>query len=95
MLGIDQLPDLHRRGIWISLRRRRDDERNLLPRPVVYVLKPSISCKVSASQTFKQYLGGIINEITNDEPNHEVNIIGWGINESGEKIWIGRNSYGT
>ena len=56
-----------------------------------------ISCGIQATERFEtQYTGGIYAEyIENPEINHEISIVGYGINETGQEYWIGRNSWGT
>lgn len=57
-----------------------------------------ISCGIEASAPFEQnYNGGIWRQYIKDpELNHEIAVVGYGTDsETGEKYWIGRNSWGT
>lgn len=55
-------------------------------------------CDIESTELFHRYAGGIFKEYVHDiedTTNHVVTIAGWGETESGEKYWIGRNSWGT
>lgn len=55
-----------------------------------------ISCGVQATKKFEAYTSGIFSEfILFPEINHEIAVVGWGVSDSGEEYWIGRNSWGT
>jgi len=56
-----------------------------------------ISCGIQATDLFETtYKGGIYKEYyAKPELNHEISIVGWGTEESGEEYWVGRNSWGT
>lgn len=55
-----------------------------------------IGCGVSVTEDFINYSGGIFVDHTNaTEIDHEISVAGWGVSETGEKYWIGRNSWGT
>lgn len=50
-----------------------------------------ITCRIEATDSFYRYSGGVYYEDLNDiHLNHDVSIVGWGIN-----YWIGRNSWGN
>jgi len=55
-----------------------------------------ISCGVQATDAFEAYTGGVYKEhIAEPQLNHEIAVVGWGVTDSGEEYWIGRNSWGT
>ena len=55
-----------------------------------------ISCGVEATDKFEDYTGGVYSEhIASPQLNHEIAVVGWGVTDSGEEYWIGRNSWGT
>jgi cathepsin X len=56
-----------------------------------------ISCGMAVTNEFLNYTGGIFVDTTGDvEEDHDISIIGWGFDEeTGQKYWIGRNSWGT
>jgi len=55
-----------------------------------------ISCGIQATDEFDQYKGGIYSQHLNSiEINHEISVIGYGKQYTGEEYWIGRNSWGT
>lgn len=55
-----------------------------------------ISCGVHASPEFEAYTGGIFRQKDIwPQLNHEISVVGWGVDEKGEEYWIGRNSWGT
>jgi cathepsin X len=55
-----------------------------------------IGCGVQATPEFEKYTGGIYSQyIADPEINHEIAVVGWGVSDSGEGYWIGRNSWGT
>lgn len=53
-----------------------------------------ISCGITATTNFHSYDGGIYSEASYRGINHEIEVLGWGI-EDGQEYWIGRNSWGT
>jgi len=56
-----------------------------------------IACSMDATIEFDDYRGGyIFSQFSDNEPNHIVSILGWGVDQdSGTEYWIGRNSWGT
>ena len=58
-----------------------------------------ISCGIHATNEFEwTYTGGIYSQDIGKleyELNHEISVVGYGVNEAGEEYWIGRNSWGT
>lgn len=55
-----------------------------------------MGCGIHASDNFDNYDGGIYSEhIRFPRINHEISVVGYGINEEGVEYWIGRNSWGT
>jgi cathepsin X len=55
-----------------------------------------ISCGIHATDNFENnYDGGIYSEKTFGMINHEISVVGYGVNDKGEEYWIGRNSWGT
>ena len=55
-----------------------------------------ISCGVQATDKFEAYTTGVYKEHHSfPEINHEIAVVGWGVTDSGEEYWIGRNSWGT
>jgi cathepsin X len=54
-----------------------------------------IGCGIQATPKFEQYTGGIYEEyIPKPQLNHEIAIVGWGV-ENDIEFWWGRNSWGT
>jgi len=62
-------------------------------------LNGPISCGIHATNEFEwNYDGGIYSQDIGKlqyELNHEISVVGYGVNEAGEEYWIGRNSWGT
>ena len=56
-----------------------------------------ISCGIHATDNFENnYDGGIYSEeVRFPMINHEISVVGYGVNDEGEEYWIGRNSWGT
>jgi cathepsin X len=56
-----------------------------------------ISCGVHVTDNFEHnYNGGIYSEKTIPLINHEISVVGFGVDEAtGTEYWIGRNSWGT
>jgi cathepsin X len=56
-----------------------------------------ISCGIDATPEFHKYAGGIYSQKldASAEINHEIAVVGYGVSESGQEYWIGRNSWGT
>ncbi len=56
-----------------------------------------ISCGVHVTDNFEHnYTGGIYSEKTIPLINHEISVVGFGVDEAtGTEYWIGRNSWGT
>jgi cathepsin X len=55
-----------------------------------------ISCGIHATDNFENnYDGGIYTEKTIGLINHEISVVGYGVNDEGTEYWIGRNSWGT
>ncbi|GMT03294.1 hypothetical protein PENTCL1PPCAC_25468, partial [Pristionchus entomophagus] len=55
-----------------------------------------IACGIAATKAFEDYNGGIYKEVTDEDIDHIVSIVGWGYDhDTGISYWIGRNSWGT
>jgi len=56
-----------------------------------------ISCGIQATPTFDEYKGFEVygEKIETPDLNHEISILGWGIEDDGTEYWIGRNSWGN
>lgn len=53
-----------------------------------------IGCGVHANEKFEAYTGGIYEDDDDGQINHEISVVGWGV-EDGKEFWVGRNSWGT
>lgn len=55
-----------------------------------------IVCGVAVTAAFENYTGGIFYDTTNStDIGHAISILGYGQDASGDKYWIGRNSWGS
>jgi len=54
-----------------------------------------IGCGVSVNDAFEKYTGGIFSDPSDDQINHEISVVGWGVSDDGTEYWIGRNSWGS
>jgi len=55
-----------------------------------------ITCAMAVTQEFINYTGGIFSDKTRKaELEHEVSIVGFGVDKDGTKYWIARNSWGS
>jgi len=56
-----------------------------------------ISCGIHATDEFENdYTGGIYSqEVKFPLINHEISVVGYGVSDSGEEYWVGRNSWGN
>jgi len=55
-----------------------------------------ISCGVHVSDAFEDYAGGIYEEyVLFPTINHEISVVGYGVDTDGTEFWVGRNSWGT
>lgn len=51
---------------------------------------------MAVTTEFVNYEGGIFEDKTGRlSEDHEVSIVGWGVDADGTKYWVGRNSWGT
>lgn len=54
-----------------------------------------IACGIAATKAFDSYAGGIYYEVTDEEIDHIVSVVGYGVDhDTGVTYWIGRNSWG-
>lgn len=55
-----------------------------------------IACSIWSHDAFHNYTSGVYRyaEEVTEEANHEISVVGWGVDEAGAKYWIGRNSWG-
>ena len=61
----------------------------------IYARGP-IACGVAVTPEFEQYTGGIFQDTTKAMGiDHEISVVGYGVDNNGTKFWIGRNSWGT
>jgi cathepsin X len=56
-----------------------------------------MGCGIHATKNFEEnYKGGIYSEhVRFPLINHEISVVGYGVDENGTEYWIGRNSWGT
>ena len=55
-----------------------------------------IGCGIDATNKFEDYKGGVYSEFKLFPMiNHEIAVVGWGVDTDGTEYWIGRNSWGT
>ena len=55
-----------------------------------------ISCGIHVSDEFRKYNGGIFEDTSYGNINHEIVLVGYGVDaDTGKEYWVGRNSWGT
>ena len=56
-----------------------------------------ISCGIEITPTFDNYTGFEVygEKLETPEINHEISILGYGVEDDGTEYWIGRNSWGN
>ncbi|GMH43284.1 hypothetical protein BSKO_11206 [Bryopsis sp. KO-2023] len=55
-----------------------------------------IVCAIYATQGFDNYTGGVFQDFGYHwSSNHDISVVGWGVDDLGRDVWIGRNSWGT
>ncbi|KDO35023.1 hypothetical protein SPRG_01087 [Saprolegnia parasitica CBS 223.65] len=55
-----------------------------------------IVCGVAVTDEFLHYNGGVLDDKTGrTDIDHDISIVGWGVERDGTKYWVGRNSWGT
>ena len=55
-----------------------------------------IACRIKATEQFEGYTTGIYSEVTDGNPNHSVEVVGWGKDsKTSTEYWIVRNSWGS
>jgi C1A family cysteine protease len=67
-----------------------NDEQQLLRA----VAQQPIATRIKVNNEFKSYSNGVYSGSCGPSFNHEVTIIGYGINEEGMKYWLIKNSWG-
>jgi C1A family cysteine protease len=61
----------------------------------IYTRGP-ISCGVDVTSKFEEYTSGVFSEhVWFPMINHEISVVGWGVDDSGMEYWVGRNSWGS
>jgi cathepsin X len=55
-----------------------------------------IACTIAVTAEFEAYTGGVFDDTTGAKGlDHSISVAGWGVDSTGTKYWIGRNSWGT
>ena len=55
-----------------------------------------IACNVAVPEALEEYTGGVYCDDTGDQEFvHLVSVVGWGVDEDGQKFWNVRNSWGS
>ncbi|CAK4609310.1 hypothetical protein LEN26_014306 [Aphanomyces euteiches] len=55
-----------------------------------------IVCGVAVTNAFLNYTDGVLEDKTGAQDiDHDISIVGWGVDDNGTPFWVGRNSWGT